>query len=97
MMDFVRTICAGGVGLCVAAVVAVAPTSADEPGTKPLAELKSGYDFAIPETQAMQDDDFNNPAMLLVDAAAEDWTTVDGKAGKSCMTCHGDAAERHGE
>lgn len=52
-------------------------------------ELKSGYEFATPETQAMQDDDFSNPAFLWVDVGEEQWSTVDGEAGKSCAACHG--------
>jgi sulfur-oxidizing protein SoxA len=37
-------------------------------------------------------DTFQNPGMLWVEEGADLWTTVDGKAGKSCSTCHGDAA-----
>lgn len=50
--------------------------------------LKSGYYFSIPETQAMQDDDFSNPAFLWVDTGEEQWSTVEGSAGKSCAACH---------
>lgn len=57
------------------------------------AGAKSGYFWATPETQAMQDDDFSNPGYPTVDAAAEAWDTVEGTAGKSCVSCHGDAAE----
>ena len=59
-------------------------------------ELKSGYFYATPETQAMQDDDFSNPAFIWVDIGAEQWSTVDGEAGKSCESCHGDAASMKG-
>jgi len=55
-------------------------------------KLKSGYDFATPETQAMQDDDFANPAFVWVDIGEEQWSKVDGEAGKSCASCHGDDA-----
>jgi sulfur-oxidizing protein SoxA len=44
-----------------------------------------------PETQAMQDDDFGNPAFVALDYGAELWSDVDGVAGKSCESCHGDA------
>jgi len=39
----------------------------------------------------MQADDFDNPGMLAVEAAAEAWETVEGTEGKSCASCHGDA------
>jgi len=55
-------------------------------------DLKSGYDYATPETQAMQDDDFSNPGFMWVDIGEEQWSTVDGEEGKSCATCHGDDA-----
>ncbi len=53
-------------------------------------DKRSGYTFAQPETRAIQDDDFENPAYLLVDSAAEDWERVEGEAGKACSSCHGD-------
>jgi len=53
----------------------------------------SGYVFASPETQAMQDDDFENPGMLAVQDGETEWNTVAGSAGKSCASCHGDAAK----
>lgn len=53
-------------------------------------EKLSGYVFASPETQAMQDDDFANPGMLWVDDGETEWNKVDGKAGKACASCHGD-------
>lgn len=52
---------------------------------------KSGYTFAIPETQAMQDDNFNNPAMLWVGIAEEEWSKKAGTAKKACADCHGAA------
>ncbi len=58
----------------------------------PLSELYSGYKFALPDTKAMQDDEFANPGMAWNDIGASEWTKVDGKAGKSCSECHKDAA-----
>lgn len=58
--------------------------------------LESGYFWATPETQAMQDDDFSNPAFMWVDIGEEQWSTEDGEAGKSCESCHGDAADMAG-
>lgn len=52
----------------------------------------SGYDYRDAKTQAMQDDDFENPAFLAVDQGEAAWSTVDGEAGKSCASCHGDDA-----
>ncbi len=53
-------------------------------------DIVSGYDYRSAKTQAMQDDDFENPAFLLVDQGEAAWSEVDGEAGKSCATCHGD-------
>jgi L-cysteine S-thiosulfotransferase len=57
---------------------------------------KSGYLFASPETQAMQDDDFANPASLWLEQGEKLWTKADGDAGKSCGSCHGAAANLRG-
>ena len=51
--------------------------------------LQSGYDYAGAETQAMQNDDIDNPAFIWVDIGEEQWSKVDGEAGKSCAECHG--------
>jgi len=58
----------------------------------PAPTMKTGYDYAIPETQAMQDDDFSNPGFIWVQIGEDQWSTVDGEAGKSCASCHGDDA-----
>ncbi len=49
----------------------------------------SGYIFTAKETNAIQDDDFANPGFLWLDEGQALWNKVDGKAGKSCATCHG--------
>jgi sulfur-oxidizing protein SoxA len=54
--------------------------------------IYSGWRFRTPETQALETDDFENPAMVLVETAVANWSTVDGAAGKSCESCHGDVA-----
>ncbi len=56
-------------------------------------DLRSGYTYATPETQAIQDDDFANPAFLWVDYGAELWADVTGDAGKACADCHSDAED----
>lgn len=53
--------------------------------------LISGYHFARPDTQAIQDDAFSNPGYLWIDRGAALWREADGDAGKSCADCHGDA------
>ena len=63
------------------------------PEGHPLDEIISGYEFRTTETQMLQDDDFQNPGFLWVEQGEELWNTVDGAAGKSCATCHGDASE----
>jgi len=68
--------------------IKAAPPSKDHP----LQELYSGWYFRTPETQALQQDDFDNPGFLWVEKGEELWSTVDGKAGKSCASCHNDAA-----
>ncbi len=55
-------------------------------------DKRSGYLFSSPDTRAMQDDDFQNPGMAWVDEGARLWSKADGAAGKSCGSCHGDAA-----
>lgn len=50
--------------------------------------IYSGWRFRTDETQAVQMDDFDNPAMIFVEQAAETWETPDGTEGKSCASCH---------
>lgn len=53
-----------------------------------LDEVYSGWRFRSDETQAFQMDDFDNPAMIFVEKAAEAWEAVDGSEGKACASCH---------
>ena len=53
-----------------------------------LSEIYSGWRFREAELQALQMDDFDNPATFAVDMATEMWSTVDGTEGKSCASCH---------
>lgn len=62
-------------------------------GAYQVEDRRSGYTYAAPETRAIQDDDFENPAMIMVDEGASLWTEVDGEAGKSCESCHQDGTE----
>ena len=54
-------------------------------------DRRSGYTYAAPETQAIQDDDFENPGFIWVEQGEELFSEVDGKEGKSCASCHEDA------
>jgi sulfur-oxidizing protein SoxA len=56
-------------------------------------EVMSGWHFRSDETQALQMDDFENPAMVFVDKAMDAWETVEGSEGKSCASCHDDVEE----
>ena len=58
-----------------------------------LDEVLSGWHFRSDDTRAMQADDFDNPGMIFVENAMTAWETVEGTEGKSCASCHGDAAE----
>ena len=54
---------------------------------------KSGFAYMGRDTQAMQQDDLANPAMLTVLDGETLWSTPAGKAEKSCASCHGEARE----
>lgn len=68
-------------------------TRAPAPEGVPFEEVISGWHYRSDETQAAQIDDFTNPGMLYVEQGAELWNMVEGEAGKSCASCHDDAAE----
>jgi L-cysteine S-thiosulfotransferase len=76
-----------GVRLSVLALTAAAATTA---GLTPEGR-RSGYDFASPQTRAMQDDDTANPGMLWVGQGETLWGQKAGPADRSCADCHGDA------
>ncbi len=57
---------------------------------------RSGYEDAQTETRAMQDDDAANPGFLWVRDGEASWSHVDGGAGKSCASCHGDIGAMRG-
>ncbi|MGP1666599.1 MAG: hypothetical protein ACTS5I_11945, partial [Rhodanobacter sp.] len=67
-------------------------TRATAPEGHPFEEVLSGWLFREAETRAVEADSFSNPAMLHVERGAEIWATVDGTEGKSCASCHDDAA-----
>jgi sulfur-oxidizing protein SoxA len=47
--------------------------------------------FRSDETQAIQEDDFDNPAFIYVDQAMEAFNTEMGSEGNSCASCHSPA------
>ena len=79
------------VGWCLVAGPAGVAQAGEDWGPYAVGELRSGYTYATPETQAIQDDDFENPGYIWIDYGEELWSTVDGEEGKSCGSCHGDA------
>ena len=58
--------------------------------------IYSGWRFRSVETQALETDDFDNPAFVFVDQARDLWDTVDGSEGKACSSCHEDVAAFEG-
>lgn len=55
-------------------------------------DRRSGYTYMTKETKAIQDDDFENPAIIWVEDGEALWNKVDGKKGYSCAECHNDAS-----
>lgn len=68
-------------------------TKAPAPEGLPFDHVLSGWLFREADTRAMEADSFSNAGMLGVERGEEIWNTVDGTAGKSCASCHGDAAK----
>ncbi len=66
---------------------------AKAPEGHPFDEVLSGWLFREPETRALEIDSIENPGMLAVEEGETIWNTVEGTAGKSCASCHGDAAQ----
>ncbi len=58
-----------------------------------LTEVMSGWLFRSPETQALELDDFDNPAFVFIDKGIDLFNKVDGSEGKSCASCHSDLSE----
>lgn len=68
-------------------------SQAPAPEGHPFDTVISGWHYRTPETRELETDTFVNPAFLYVERGEEIWNTVEGSAGKSCASCHGDAAE----
>lgn len=69
------------VGLCLCAC----GSTIDAPAPTPEV-LKSGFEFLTAETQALQNDPFENPAMLWVDRGEALFNSSDN--APSCASCH---------
>lgn len=79
------------IGLCIA-VSGLASGQEKKPDSYYRAgEMYSDYLVSTKATQAMQDDDLQNPGFLWVDQGEALWGKVDGAAGKSCASCHNQA------
>ncbi|REC55631.1 sulfur oxidation c-type cytochrome SoxA [Rhodosalinus sediminis] len=61
-----------------------------------LRTIRSGWTFRTEETQSLQMDDFDNPAMIYVDEARDAWYAKDGAADQSCASCHEDPESLEG-
>ncbi|HHS88926.1 MAG TPA: sulfur oxidation c-type cytochrome SoxA [Rhodobacteraceae bacterium] len=58
-----------------------------------LDKVMSGWLFRSAETQALELDDFDNPAFVFIDKGIDLFNKVEGSEGKSCASCHEDVAE----
>ncbi len=81
------------IAVAVAALAAGGTAVARDWGKYQVEDRRSGYTYMTDETRFIQNDDFENPAMLWVERGEGLWSTPDGKQGKSCQDCHGDASE----
>jgi sulfur-oxidizing protein SoxA len=70
-------------------------TEAVKPDAKdhPLKEIWSGYHYSSPEIRKLQDSDSDNPAMKLYGKGEALWKKIEGRANKSCSSCHGEASK----
>ena len=84
------TLLRSAIGVALSFLTSATFAQPDEPDTS--SDLKSGYHYSRPDTQAIQDDDFSNPGLIYVARGEQLWRTVEGKKRKSCASCHGNAA-----
>jgi sulfur-oxidizing protein SoxA len=60
--------------------------------TLPLAQVQSGLHFAGKDVQALQADEFANPAQFWLSKGEQLWREPSTSNGKSCLSCHGESA-----
>jgi sulfur-oxidizing protein SoxA len=80
-----------GMLVLLALALSAAPAREEEP-VFTAGEKRSGSTFLSPALRAQQDDDGANPGMLWVAQGEQLWAEPAGASGKSCASCHGDAA-----
>ncbi len=80
------------IALWAVCVNAAAQTPAPLPRSLPLSQLKSGLHYSGQDVQALQADEFANPAQLWLSQGAQAWSLPNATNGKSCASCHGAAA-----
>jgi sulfur-oxidizing protein SoxA len=105
--SMIAALCAGAVVSCVTLQLSKADPVTDElvvdgkkiithakaPEGHPFDVVRSGWLYREPDTRALEADSFENPGMLYVSKGEKIWNTVEGTAGKSCASCHSDAAK----
>jgi sulfur-oxidizing protein SoxA len=89
-MRAARPVCFG-ILVLLALALSAAPAREEEP-VFTAGEKRSGSTFLSPALKAQQDDDGANPGMLWVAEGEKLWGAATGSSGKSCASCHGDAA-----
>lgn len=75
-----------------AILLAAAPALGQDVPRYQVGDQRSGFTYLPPELQAQQNDDLGNQGMLWVERGATLWGQAAGSAGKSCASCHGEAA-----
>ena len=75
---------AAGLGVTLA-TVGSALTDESEMAPYQIGDLRSGFTYAAPETQAMQEDEFENPGFIWVQDGEELWSTAEGSEGKAAI------------
>lgn len=78
--------------LALAGVLVLAAAAPAQERVLPLDMLRSGIEFAGPEVQALQRDEFANPGLLWVERGARLWSQAPAPGRPSCAGCHGEAA-----
>jgi L-cysteine S-thiosulfotransferase len=76
----------------VVAALALAGAAHSQERAIALDQLRSGSTFLSQDLRKMQEDDLANPAMLWAENGAKLWHEPDGRDGRSCASCHQDAA-----
>ena len=71
-------------------------TEVKAPDGHPLKMIYSGWRFRSDETQGLEADDFENPAMVAVEYGVELWEAKAGTSNQSCSDCHGDVSSMKG-